>query len=321
MNFKRLETFIWVATLGSFRKTAERQHTTQPAISNRIAALEEELGVRLFERESGHVYLTRKGYELIPYAEKIVGIAQQLKERADHSASLSGLLRLGVSETIVHSWIPSFFCELHDKAPNLDVEITVDASGSLREGLLNRSLDVAFLMGPVPEPHIENTNLCSFPLIWVASPSLGLPDRALTLEELAVWPIITYARNTKPFSEISRKFRELDDSPVRFYSSSSLSACRQLTLDGIGISTLPEGVVDQELNSGCLVRLQTSWTPSELAFTASFPKHPRNPVANMASNLAVQVSSLFEERRHHGKLSKEVKNDNSTFFLKNLTSD
>ena len=53
MNFKRLETFIWVATLGSFRKAAEHQHTTQPAISNRIAALEDELGVRLFERESG----------------------------------------------------------------------------------------------------------------------------------------------------------------------------------------------------------------------------------------------------------------------------
>jgi len=45
MNFKRLETFIWVATLGSFRKAAEHQHTTQPAISNRIAALEDELGV------------------------------------------------------------------------------------------------------------------------------------------------------------------------------------------------------------------------------------------------------------------------------------
>ena len=66
MNFKRLETFIWVATLGSFRKAAEHQHTTQPAISNRIAALEDELGVRLFERESGHSKLTSKGQELLP---------------------------------------------------------------------------------------------------------------------------------------------------------------------------------------------------------------------------------------------------------------
>lgn len=90
MNFKRLETFIWVATLGSFRKAAEHQHTTQPAISNRIAALEDELGVRLFERESGHSKLTSKGQELLPYAEKIVFMAQQLRKRADRGASLSG---------------------------------------------------------------------------------------------------------------------------------------------------------------------------------------------------------------------------------------
>lgn len=53
MNYKRLETFVWVATLGSFRKAAERLHTTQPAISARISGLEEELGVKLFEREGG----------------------------------------------------------------------------------------------------------------------------------------------------------------------------------------------------------------------------------------------------------------------------
>ena len=75
MNFKRLETFIWVATLGSFRKAAERQNTTQPAISNRIAALEEELGVQLFERDSGRTMLTTRGQELLPYAEKIVSMS------------------------------------------------------------------------------------------------------------------------------------------------------------------------------------------------------------------------------------------------------
>ena len=66
MNFKRLETFIWVASLGSFRKAAEHQHTTQPAISNRIAALEDELllglyeGIPLTEREEYSMVLPDK---------------------------------------------------------------------------------------------------------------------------------------------------------------------------------------------------------------------------------------------------------------------
>lgn len=310
MNFKRLETFIWVATLGSFRKTAERQNTTQPAISNRIAALEEELGVKLFERDSGRTMLTTKGQELLPYAEKIVYMSQQLRKRADRGALLSGILRLGVSETIVHSWLPYFFRELNENTPNLDVEITVDVTGNLRTGLLDRTLDLAFLMGPVSEPKVENLDLCSFPLIWVASPALNLPDRRLTLEELAQWPIITYARNTKPFAEISQKFSELDELPARFYSSSSLAACRRLTLDGIGVSALPLSVIADGLKSGRLVTLDAVWTPSQLAFTASYPSVPFNPVAELAANLAVKVSGQYARQTDNESLSLSVKNHN-----------
>lgn len=295
MNFKRLETFIWVATLGSFRKAAERLYTTQPAISTRIAALEEELGVQLFERESGKTLLTSKGQELLPFAEKIVFMSEQLRKRADRVALLSGILRLGVSETIVHSWLPQFFRDLHKAVPNLDVEITVDVTSNLRTGLMGRSLDLAFLMGPVSEPKIENRALCSFPLLWVASPNLNLPDRRLELEELAAWPIVTYARNTKPFAEISQKFSQLDELPARFYSSSSLAACRRLTIDGIGVSTLPLSVIADELRSGQLVQLDTAWTPSQLEFTASYPSVPFNPVAELAANLAVGVSEAYSE--------------------------
>ncbi len=295
MNFKRLETFIWVATLGSFRKAAERLHTTQPAISTRIAALEEELGVQLFERESGKTLLTSKGQELLPFAEKIVFMSEQLRKRADRVALLSGILRLGVSETIVHSWLPQFFRDLHKAVPNLDVEITVDVTSNLRTGLMDRSLDLAFLMGPVSEPKMENRNLCSFPLLWVASPDLKLPNRKLELEELAAWPIVTYARNTKPFAEISQKFSQLDELPARFYSSSSLAACRRLTIDGIGVSTLPLSVIADELDNGQLVQLETAWTPSQLEFTASYPSVPYNPVAELAANLAVGVSEAYSE--------------------------
>ncbi|HEY5718399.1 MAG TPA: LysR family transcriptional regulator [Motiliproteus sp.] len=293
MNFKRLETFVWVATLGSFRKAAERQFTTQPAISTRIAVLEEELGVKLFERDSGPIALTAKGKELLPYAEKIIFMSEQLRKRADKSALLSGTLRLGVSETIVHTWLPNFLGTLHREMPNLDVEMTVDVTGNLRTGLLERALDLAFLMGPISEPTIANRELCRFPLVWVSSPTLKLPQRMLYLEELVEWPIITYARNTKPFAEISQKFREIDGLPARFFSSSSLAACWRMTLDGVGVSTLPYAMIAPELESGELVRVKAIWTPSELAFTASYPAAPYNPIAEVAANLAVTVAHAY----------------------------
>ncbi len=298
MNFKRLETFVWVATLGSFRKAAERLCTTQPAISSRIAALEEELGAKLFVREvgPGPVALTAKGKELLPYAEKIIFMSEQLRIKANLPLSLSGILRLGVSETIVHTWLPDFFSRLHTDMPNLDVEMTVDVTSNLRAGLLDRSLDLAFLMGPVSDLSIADRELCTFPLLWVASPELELPKRLLYLEELVKWPIITYARTTKPFAEISQRFRELDGPPVRFFSSSSLSACHRLTLDAVGVSTLPQVMVAAELEAGSLRRVRATWTPSALAFTASYPVTPCNPLAELAAELAVIVAKDYTAR-------------------------
>jgi len=298
MNLKRLETFVWVATLGSFRKTAERQFTTQPAISSRIAALEAELGVKLFERDGGPgpVSLTAKGQELLPYAEKVLLMSEQLLKRADNSQTLSGILRLGVSETIVHTWLPELFRRLHLDMPNLDVELTVDTTHSLRAGLLDRSLDIAFLMGPISAPDITNRELCTFPLIWVATPDLVSSERQLTPAELAHWPIITYARNTKPFAEINQKFREIEGPPPRYFTSSSLAACLRLTLDGVGIATLPRVMIARELAEGRLQEVSASWVPNQLDFTASYPMQSScaliDPVAELAIEVAAGYSAL-----------------------------
>jgi DNA-binding transcriptional LysR family regulator len=295
MNLKRLETFVWVATLGSFRKTAERLFTTQPAISSRIAGLEAELGVKLFERDGGPgpVSLTAKGQELLPYAEKVIFMSEQLRKRADSSSSLTGILRLGVSESIVHTWLPEFFSRLRADMPNLDVELTVDTTSSLRVALLERSLDVAFLLGPISAPAIANLELCTFPLIWVASPALACPDRLLTLEELSGWPIITYARDTKPFAEISRRFRDIDGPPPRFFTSSSLAACHRLTLDAAGISTLPRVMIATELAEGTLKEINASWTPSRLDFTASYSMQSSSVLIEPVVELAVQVAKEY----------------------------
>lgn len=290
MNFKRLESFVWVATLGSFAKAAEKQHTTQPNISSRIAALEDELGVRLFSRDTGpgKLKLTAKGSELLPYAEKILYMSDQMRSSANTDETLSGILRLGVSETIVHTWLPKFLARLHSDMPKIYIELTVDVTSNLRLNLLDHSLDAAFLMGPMSDPTIINLPLNTFPLAWIASPQLGLPPKA-TLKELAQWPIITYARGTKPFAEISQQFHVMDGEPVRLFSSSSLAACHRLALDGFGVSSLPQVMVEKEIKRGKLLQIESQWAPSPLSFTASYPQTPFNPIAESASKLAVEV--------------------------------
>ncbi|MGH1441668.1 MAG: LysR family transcriptional regulator [Cellvibrionaceae bacterium] len=278
MNFKRIEAFFWVAKLASFSKAAEQQCTTQPAISSRIASLEEELGVKLFEREgNSKVFLTPKGHELLPYAEKIVYFSKEFTNTANNAAAYSGLLRLGVSETIAHSWLSSFLKRFQEDVPGVGIELTVDVSVTLAKQLAAGAIDIAFLLGPLSDPVIVNEHLETIPLVWVASPKLGISSGEKHLSFLSQWPIITYARNTAPYNEITREFAKCSERPARLFASSSLAICRQLVLDGMGVSALPADVIKPNIDSGDLHIVKTNWHPSDLTFTASYPMTPHKP--------------------------------------------
>lgn len=293
MNFKRIEAFFWVAKLHSFSKAAQQQCTTQPAISTRIAALEEELDVKLFEREgNSKVLLTPKGHELMPYAEKLVYFAKEFTNKANNAAAYSGLLRLGVSETIAHSWLSTFLKRFQEDVPGVTVELTVDVSITLRKLLLTGSIDIAFLMGPLPDPAIVSDYLTTIPLVWVASSTLGIGSEYQTLSSLTQWSIITYARNTVPYNEITQEFAKRSERPVRIIASSSLAVSRRLVLDGMAISTLPLDLVQDDIDSGLMHIINTSWHPSDLTFTASYPMTPHKPELLPMIELAKSIVKL-----------------------------
>lgn len=309
MNLKQLQTFQWVAALGSFRKTAELLHTTQPAISSRISNLEAALGVKLFERDTGNVQLTAKGIELLPHAEKVLRMTEKLKSKMRGGSQLSGILRLGVSETIVHTWLPLFLAKLHEVHPRVDVEIMVDVTVNLRNELVNHSLDLALLMGPVSEFHMVNLELSRFALAWTASPQLGIkPSRQLSLDKLIRFPLLTYARNTRPCMELANHIRENCEEPARIFPSSSLAACLRMTVDGIGVATLPRQVIREHLEKGDLIEVSCEWKPSDLSFTATFASSPFNPIAEAAARLAQEVAPIGQERKTGLGSSKDVRN-------------
>lgn len=291
MNLRQLETYLWVAKLGSFSKTAEKLYTTQPAISSRISALEDELQVVLFERDAGSVRLTASGRSLLPMAEEALGAVEEMRERAGAPAEVSGLLRLGVSETIVQSWLPELLAQLRADYPALDVEITVDVTANLRNELVEHALDLAFLMGPVSEYTVTNMPLCDFPLIWAMRPQKkGRGKVKMTMREMLQYPILTYARNTRPYSEINQEFRARTGSTPRIFPSSSLNAGQRMAERGVGIATVPEALVADAMSDGRLIEVETEWNPTPLTFTASYISDPARPVIGKVAELAREVA-------------------------------
>ncbi|MEH6476074.1 MAG: LysR family transcriptional regulator [Sneathiella sp.] len=301
MNLKQLETFVWVATLGSFRQAAKKLNTSQPAVSSRIVALEDALGVELFARHAGSFELTPKGVELLPHAQKMLVMADRFRERACETTSLSGVLRLGVSETIVHSWLSDFLQKVHKNFPHVDIELTVDVTANMRNELINRSLDLAFLMGPISEFSIQNIDLCSFELAWVCRPDIDLPDGVVPITEILSKPVMTYARNTRPFSEVQALSKEEDVDVVRLFPSASLAACKRMALDGLGIGMLPLALIKDEVEQGILRQVASTWYPSDLTFTASYPREPHNPLAEKIAALALEVAMAFDEKTDRKK--------------------
>ena len=143
IELRNIETFFWVATLGSFRAASDKLNTTQPAVSQRIASLEADLGVRLFERDARGVKLTGKGHELLSHAERMLQVRRDMFEAARAQNVMTGTVRIGVAETIVQTWLPTLIELVHTTYPALVLEIEVDTTHVLRSHLMARQIDLA----------------------------------------------------------------------------------------------------------------------------------------------------------------------------------
>ena len=288
MTFEQLRTFLWVARLGGVRRAAEQMHLSQPAVSARIHALEAALGAELFERAQSGMRLTKRGEKLLGYAEQIHKIQEDIKANIVDPAGLEGLLRLGVSETVVQSWLPDFVAALNAEYPLVDVEITVDVSLDLRDALLNRALDLAILMGPISEFSINNVDLPAFDLVWIRSPELAVNGGERDI--LRNTPVISYARNTRPYRDLRAKLLERYGTDARLFPSSSLSACIKMVASGLGVGAFPVHLVREAIERGELVEFDPGWRPDTLRFTASFVGEPKSVLAENAAIMAREVA-------------------------------
>jgi|TARA_A100001391_G_scaffold86805_1_gene57030 DNA-binding transcriptional LysR family regulator len=292
VDFKGLETFVWVVSLGSFRGAAQKLNTTQPAISHRIAQLEEEIGAKLLTRETRNITPTAPGRQLLAYAEKMIAMRAEMLASLRDASAIRGVIRLGVAETIVHTWLPHFIKEVSRTYPHLSVEIEVDISPSLRTRLLAQEIDIAFLLGPLSAPLLRNRLLCEYPLGFIASPALNVPNPA-SVYDLAEFPLITFARKTQPYELVKSLFNRPDLPTIKLHASASMATVVHLALEGIGVAVIPYELVEADLNAGRLELIKTDIVMPQLTFCASWLESPDT----LATELVVDIASRVTANR------------------------
>ncbi|WJR80622.1 LysR family transcriptional regulator [Bradyrhizobium sp. NP1] len=298
LDFRSIETFLWVVKLGSFRGAAQRLNTTQPAISQRIAQLEREMGVKLLNRDHRVASPTPSGRQLMVYAEKMLELRSAMVAEVGDRTVMRGGLRLGVAETIVHTWLPRLIKSMNATYPNLSLEIEVDITPNLNARLLAQEIELAFVLGPSSAPDVRNRVLCDYSIGFLASPSLGLGTGPLALRDLAKFPIITFARKTQPYEAVRALFNRPDLPPIRLHASASIATVIHMALEGLGIAIIPSAIVENELAAGRLQHLATNVKMPPLTFSASWLASPDvaavERVVDLAQRIAQSATSVDE---------------------------
>lgn len=287
MNFDQITSFYLAATLGTFAKAAAQLNTTQPAISARIASLERELGAKLFDRAGHRVALTPQGRSFLKNAEKLLllqseALAGFAKDR------LNGIIRVGASDTMAITWLPDFLIQLRALYPLVSIELLVGPTYRLHQGLLARDIDVAFLVGPLPDSEVVNSLLCDCPVVLAAAPQMRLGGRQVAVAELGAFDVYTLERLTRPYQDLARLNR-LHGAKLRLSPINSLQTVVLLVQKGLGIGAIPLCVIEDDVAGGRLEVVNTDLKMSDIRFTASYLQGPHAHVGEAFTTIATDV--------------------------------
>ena len=293
MNTRFLETFVWLAKLKNFRLTAEKLHTTQAAVSSRIATLEQDFGLRLFDRGAREVALTTDGSKALVYAERIVKLMREMKDDMSARDNYSGVIRIGVIESIVHSWFPDLIGRIHKLFPQLEIEIASDTTIHLSEQFSKGDLDLVLLAEPVIALNVRNFKLCELPMRWVGSSKLEIGNETLTLSDLAAFPLVSFARNSGPHSIIQQLFSNSERGSLHINCITSVATMIRLVSDGFGVAVVPPAIIQRELNDGSLQLLRVDVEFPALLLMASFRNDPENALTETIASIAQETASEF----------------------------
>ena len=266
MNLQELRYIVTVAETMHFGRAAEACYVSQPTLSTQIKKLEDELGVRLFERTNKRVLLTPAGQVLIAQARVILEETATLQEMAQHTTDpMAGPLRLGLIPTLAPYLLPHIVPPLRATYPNLHLYLREERTARLVKDLHAGRLDAVLLALPIPDDRLESIELFREPFVLALPVGHYLSDKAevseadlhgadlLLLEEghcLRDQALAVCALPTQPGSEE--------------FKASSLETLRQMVAAGVGCTLLPALAATPELPSASLITLRPFVDPVPL---------------------------------------------------------
>jgi DNA-binding transcriptional LysR family regulator len=267
MELRNLKTFKMVAGLLSFQRAAQALNYAQSTVSAQVRALEDELGVPLFERLGRAILLTEAGERLLPYAEKLLSLAEETRAEVASGLPAQGMLTIRVPETLAIYRLPAIITWFRRRWPGVGLTLTVCAHDSLAGDLAKGITDLAFLLAEsIVAPELEVEALAIEPLVVVAPPGHPLAARPAcglsALEGLDLLLTRSDCSYRKPFQQA---LAQEGVRPGGILEFNSIEAIKRCVAAGLGLSLLPRVAVEGELRRGQLAALSLEQGEMEVA--------------------------------------------------------
>ena len=255
MTLKQLEAFYWSAILGSFALAADRLSMTQSALSKRIQELEYEVGIPLFDRSGPRARITEAGENILPKAEQLLSLRDEIVMAALGPAGLHGICRFGISELMAMRYLPAIVSALRGAFPEVVLEPRVAVTRELLEDVERGETEFALAPGHSVDPGILSEQFCQVPLFWVAAPGLIGLDRLITAEELQTHPVISMSSKAGSTLQLENQSARHGLRFRRVLTSNSPEAVAAATIAGLGVALLAGPFVERYIQNGKLARL------------------------------------------------------------------
>lgn len=258
MELRQLKTFVLIAKLGSFVQAADILGYAQSTITNHIQILENEIGVKLFERLGHRIMLTNQGKSFLPYAEQVVQLTSEALKVVANPDVPQGKLIIGTSESLGTYRLPGVLQAYRKSYPKVEMILKFANCSTICDSIQRNEIDVGVIINDkVNGSDFVVENISDEQMLFLTAPDHHLVNQEMvTPSDLAETCVILTEQGCSyrlTLEKILKDFRVL---PQSFLEASSSEAIKQLIMLNLGISMLPKFIVDKELAEGRIHAIQ-----------------------------------------------------------------
>ncbi|MCU1349653.1 MAG: hypothetical protein JWO56_2683 [Acidobacteria bacterium] len=254
MEMRQLQLFVTLAEELNFTRTAERLHTVQSNVTSHVRHLEEELGVRLFDRYPRRLVLTDAGTRFLPYAQRALATVDEARRAIRFGDEPAGPLRIGAPESILAYRLPLALRRFRQRHPHVMLMLRPYVDWPLAQPLQKGEFDLAIrIADTLTEKALGSRRIGAEPIVLVAAPEHPLARRATVRpRDLSGQHLLLTEEGCAYRKKFERILGARAIKPQGVGEFASVEAIKQCATLGMGIALLPEIVVAAEIRTGAL---------------------------------------------------------------------